>query len=250
MPRYRIIPYRQGSKSAKALATALGGKVLKLQNSTFVPKPGDRIINWGNTSVTQTGVLNPGPLLRKCSNKLEFFKRIKEVNLDSIIPAWWTNKGDIPDDAYPIVCRTVLAGHSGDGIVIASSSDELVDASLYVKYVKKKEEYRVHCGLHSNGETKVILVQRKARDTSVENPNWQVRNHSNGFVYVRNGFTPPSSVIDVAQSAFRATDLDFGAVDVIWNQHEDKSYVLEINTAPGLEGQTITDYATFFSGNP
>ena len=41
--------------------------------------------------------------------------------------------------------------------------------------------------------------------------------------------------------------LDFGAVDVIWNEHESKAYVLEINTAPGLEGSTVEDYKEFFN---
>ena len=45
MGRIRILPYRQGSKSAKALAEALGGKVLKLENSSFIPREGDLIIN-------------------------------------------------------------------------------------------------------------------------------------------------------------------------------------------------------------
>jgi hypothetical protein len=248
MTRYRVLPYKQGSRSAKALATALGGKVLKLQGSQFIPKPSDKIINWGNTSVVLSGVLNPGALLQKCSNKLEFFRRMEVMNLEHCIPNWWTKKGDIPDDAFPIVCRTILAGHSGAGIVIADCRDDLVDAPLYVQYVKKKDEYRVHCGLNPDLSVSIIAVQRKARDTSCENPNWRVRNHSNGFVFVRNGFTPPTSVIDVAQSCFRATDLDFAAIDVIFNEHENKAYVLEANTAPGLEGQTITDYANFFQG--
>jgi D-alanine-D-alanine ligase-like ATP-grasp enzyme len=37
--------------------------------------------------------------------------------------------------------------------------------------------------------------------------------------------------------------LDFGAVDVIWNEKQQRAYVLEVNTAPGLEGQTVDDYA-------
>ncbi len=251
MVRYRVLPYKQGSAGAKALATALGGKVLKLEGSKFIPKLGDVIINWGNTSVGMAGVLNPSALLKKCSNKLEFFRRMEVMNLEEIIPQWWTKQGDIPDDAFPIVCRTVLAGHSGDGIVIADSRDDLVAASLYVKYVKKKEEYRVHCGkklVGGNYVNSVISLQRKARRTDCENPNWQVRNHSNGFIYVRNNVNPPASIEEVALRAFDATDLDFGAVDVIWNDKEKKAYVLEINTAPGLEGTTVTDYAAFFQG--
>jgi D-alanine-D-alanine ligase-like ATP-grasp enzyme len=40
--------------------------------------------------------------------------------------------------------------------------------------------------------------------------------------------------------------LDFGAVDVIWNEKEDKYYVLEVNTACGLEGTTLDKYVEQF----
>lgn len=267
MTRYRILPYRQGSKSARALADALGGKVLKLEGSKFKPKPDDIIVNWGNTtpSYSTPPILNPWHVIKQASNKLLFFKAMQEVNPD-LTPKFWTSKEDIPDDAYPVVCRTVLAGHSGDGIVIADTVSDLVDASLYVKYEKKKDEYRVHVGRipykqtsldvlgdpdevdNINGyEYKIIAVQRKARRNGHENPNWQVRNHSNGFVFVRGGLNPPPPVLAVASQALTASGLDFGAVDVIWNAQQEKPYVLEINTAPGLEGQTVADYAKFFS---
>jgi glutathione synthase/RimK-type ligase-like ATP-grasp enzyme len=40
--------------------------------------------------------------------------------------------------------------------------------------------------------------------------------------------------------------LDFGAVDIIWNKKQDRYYVLEVNTAPGLEGETVVRYANAF----
>lgn len=252
MTRYRILPYRQGSKSAKALAEALGGKVLKLEGSTFKPKETDVVINWGNINVNESSYpllyemsyefYNWPHVIHSVSNKLNFFKLMAETNPD-LIPRFWTQKEDIPDDAYPIVCRTVLAGHSGAGIVIADTPEDLVAAPLYVQYMKKKDEYRVHVGT-----TGIIAVQRKARRESFENPNWQVRNHANGFVFVRGGFNPPPSVCEAAQKSLQATGLDFGAVDVVWNEHQQRPYVLEINTAPGLEGQTIIDYTNYFKG--
>jgi len=55
-------------------------------------------------------------------------------------------------------------------------------------------------------------------------------------------------VVEQASLAIAALGLDFGAVDIIWNNHYQLATVLEVNTAPGLEGQTITDYANYFRG--
>jgi len=249
--RIRVLPYRQGSRSAAVLAEALGGRVLRLEGSTFRPRRGDLIINWGNTTGHRAlgdvvgRCFNASHLILNVSNKLNFFNLMR-TNNSEIIPEFWTRREDIPAGSYPVVCRTVLAGHSGAGIVIANSVDELVPASLYTKYIKKEQEYRVHCGLQQDGTVGVIAVQRKARNTDAENPNWQVRNHANGFVFVRGGFVAPPMVIEAAKRSLAATGLDFGGVDVIWNERQQRAYVLEINSACGLEGQTVEDYATYF----
>lgn len=251
MTRYRILPYRQGSKSARALADALGGKVLKLVDSKFVPKLDDVIINWGNVSIFNTVYINGDTgRLKSASNKLLFFQNMA-ANAPDVIPKFWTNKEEIPDEEFPVVCRTLLAGHSGAGIVIANVRDDLVDANLFVKYEKKRDEYRVHIGQQPNVNCPVptvIAVQRKAKRNGAENVNWQIRSHDNGFVFVRNNISPPPRVIEAAIKSFEASALDFGAVDVVFNDQKQQAFVLEINTAPGLEGQTITDYANFFKG--
>lgn len=260
--RMRVLPYKQLSNGAKALSRAIGGKVLKLEGSGFKPRTSDTIINWGNTKNPYHGalakqvmnqyvakILNlPDDVLR-VSNKKNFFELMQESCPD-VIPPFWTNKEAIPEDAYPVVCRTVLSGHSGEGIVIANTPDELVPCYLYVKYIFKKEEYRVHVGskFGSDGSntTNIISVQQKKRRTECENPDWKVRNHTNGFIYARNNVDPPACVIDVARRSLAASGLDFGAVDVIYNSKKGKAYVLEINSAPGLEGTTVSDYVGFF----
>ena len=247
--RIRVIPYKQGSRSAKALAQALGGKVLKLQNSKYVWRPGDLVINWGNSELGGEEVLNPGYGIKDVANKLLFFNKMKELGLEDILPEFWTNASSIPDEAFPVVCRTILSGHSGVGVHIANSRDELVHAPLYVKYIKKKDEYRVHVGIDNEDRPCVISVQRKAKRNGIEPVCYQIRNLANGFVYVREGVNPPNAVIEAAKQVLQASFLDFGAVDVIWNEHYQRAYVLEINSAPGLEGQTVTDYANFFMEN-
>lgn len=258
---FKIIPYKKGSKSAKALADALGGKRLKEQSS-YVPKDSDLLINWGaskfpikdNYNKIAQLCLNRISNVRRASDKLFFFQHIRskekeDLQQDSDLPPFWESKNDIEDSSFNhggiVVCRTILSGHSGAGIVLSSSVDELVDAPLYVKYIPKKEEYRVHLG-RVEDSVKVIAIQRKAMKTGAETVNWKIRNLANGFVYVRQNVCPPAVVIQAATRVFRHSFLDFGAVDVIWNEKAGKAYVLEINTAPGLEGQTVQDYANFF----
>lgn len=256
--RYRVLPYRQGSRGASALARALGGLCLRVEGSTFRPRVTDVIINWGRTQpynvprvpgigVPQVNVLNLPEDIVRASNKRTFFQLMAETGNEEIIPRFWTNRNEIPDDAFPIVCRTVLAGHSGEGIVIADTRNDLVNAPLYVQYVKKQDEYRVHVGLR-NDQSIIIAVQQKRRRAEHAEPNWQVRNHANGFIYARENVAPPQEVLDVAIRALQVTGLDFGAVDVIYNSRQRRAFVLEVNTAPGLEGQTVEDYARFFRG--
>lgn len=243
--RIRIYPYKQGSKSAKAIAEGLGGKVLKLVGSNWKQREQDRVINWGASRIIDApeqwgcGVwINQVSAIGKASNKLTAFQCLK--NADVSIPKFATSAEDLSWDGN-VVVRHKLTGHSGEGIEIYDHGQELPEAPLYVEYIPKKHEYRVHII-----KEKIIAVQRKARDKSNPNPNWQVRNHDNGFVFVRQNVNPPEDVLEVSRRAIAALGLDFGAVDVIWNNKQQKAYVLEVNTAPGLEGQTIEDYVNGF----
>lgn len=248
MSRIRIMPYKPGSKSAKALSEGLDGMRIKMRNSKFTPREGDKIINWGSQDLPvrlrNADILNHPSKIRTASNKLAYFRRMVEQD-EEVVPPHWENKEDIPDESFPVVCRTVLDGHSGAGIVIADTREDLVDAPLYVGYIKKDHEYRIHV---AGGA--VISTQRKARRRSVpdEEVNWQVRNHANGFVFAREGVEAPECVTDVAVRAVTALDLDFGAVDVVYNSRSNRAYAIEVNTAPGIEGTTLTDYVNYFRG--
>lgn len=241
------------SKGARALARALPGKRLK----SWQPLPNRIIINWGDSQCPSDQVLNTPAAIRLAANKALAFDALSSANVP--IPDYAKTKEGVTWSGITVV-RHKLSGHSGEGIEICNCNPaELPDAPLYVRYIKKEQEYRVHVGKQLQYTTpdpfagpdevvKVIAIQRKARDTSNPNPNWQVRNHDNGFVFVRGGFVAPPSVLDAAKQAVVTLGLDFGAVDLVWNGQSEKAYVLEVNTAPGLEGTTVADYASFFRG--
>ena len=127
--------------------------------------------------------------------------------------------------------------HSGQGIVVAKQHEDLVDAPLYTKYIRKKKEFRVHVF-----NSKILDIQEKRRSSAVDDHHPYIRNHSNGYVFCRGDIEEPYDLRGVAVSAVNALGLDFGAVDVVWSEGLDKCFALEVNTACGLEGSTVHKY--------
>lgn len=254
MPTW-IYSHNPNSEGANLLKDAMDIKKIKHEGSRFIGGPRKRVINWGASRVSREiekcQVLNQPEYVRSASNKLDFFNKIGVDHAD-LLPDFttsfdraveWVGAGNI------VVARTILNGHSGAGIVLMESSrpNDFVRAPLYTKYVKKTEEYRVHVV-----GTEVIDYQRKTlsktKAESGEEVNWKIRNLDNGFIYQRGGVNPHQSVLDAAVSVLRASQLEFGAVDIVWNSRQERGYVLEINTAPGITGTTVQSYATALRG--
>ena len=242
-----IYPYKMGSKSARALSSELKHRRAKRVRSDgkYRPYKNHLIINWGNSSgpiswgLGYGGWLNSVISVAVASNKLSAFRRLA-VN-DVPIPDFTTEVEEANEwlkNGHAVVCRRLLRASGGKGIHIIGPDDAgLVQAPLYVKYIKKAEEYRVHVF-----NKKVIDVQQKKARKGVEEVNYKIRNHENGWVFCREEISPPDEALSIAVDAVNALGLDFGAVDIIYNKHYDKCYVLEVNTAPGLEGSTLGKY--------
>ncbi len=246
-----IYPYKAGSNSGRELARALGVKRISHKNSKFRGRPEKWVVNWGASNVPEevakcTLINNPAAV-KKASDKLQFFR-----NADCRKPEWFTNWIDAgryrDENNVTIVVRNVLNGHSGEGIELSGPGAYMPEeAPLYTVYVPKKNEYRVHV---FRGQ--VIDVQRKARKRDVpdDQVNWKVRNNANGFTFARNGDAlgdVPDDVLVQALDGVTSLGLDFGAADVIYNERSGMAYVLEVNTAPGLEGTTLGNYTQAFN---
>ena len=261
----KIYPYNQASESAKLLArsmtldTRVGSvKLLRRENSTYKGNKAHTVINWGSSVAlpdhcNKGRVINTPDAVAKAANKLTFFTHCSTLGDESPrIPAWTTNKAEVAQwlaDGRTAFARKVLNGNSGEGIVDVidtSVLDTVPDGTLFTMYVPKKLEWRIHVAFG-----KAFDVQRKAARTTntVEGftPNWRVRNFANGFVFERNGSGKPhADVIDQAVKATVGLGLDFGAVDVIWNEKHKQAFVLEVNTAPGIEASTLHQYSNMF----
>lgn len=263
----KLYAYNPHSEGARELTTALGIKRIKHEGSLFRGRANDTVINWGSSqthpSFGLAHILNKPADCARAGDKLAFFRHLGEHSVQPVRVPEWTDSSHVArswvDSGLLVVARTILRGHSGAGIKILEPGVDFVQAPLYTKYVKKDKEYRVHCFKDdllapiltaSQPSYHVIDLQRKARDPAfVGEPNWRVRNHHNGFIYVRNDVQAPQDVTRQALQAFEASGLDFGAVDVIWNEHQQRAYVLEINTAPGLVGTTVQKYESAFKSS-
>ena len=245
-----LYSYNLNSESSKALSTALKIKRIRHERK---PIRVDTLINWGASKIEREiegAIINKPEAVAKASNKLSAFKIFKGAGVS--IPEFtesleeankWLAEGSI------VVARTKLSAHSGEGIVIVDPDAEpkvdIPDAKLYTKYIPKAEEYRLHVyrGM-------VFFTQRKARNKDIPDGkvNWKIRNHGNGFIYSNQDVKV--FALDKAHrqaiEAVEALGLDFGAVDLVYNRKQNKHYVLEVNTAPGLSGATLQAYVNLF----
>lgn len=245
-----IYPYKMASQSARSLAEGLSQllpyRVRRVRpDGRFKPRRNDLVINWGNSinpswKFHEENDINHPDSIRAASNKRDSFILFKSYKIPT--PEWtedineaqnWVNHGST------VIVRHILNGHSGQGIEVVSEG-ELPHAPLYTKYKKKRTEYRVHV---FQGEVIDTCQKKKlteANRTGSVNP--LIRSYSTGWVFCRNDIVPCPIREKLAIDAVQALGLDFGAVDIIYNEHENQNYVLEVNTAPGLEGTTLLKY--------
>ena len=243
-------------KSARKLADAIkpetDRKVLIVRSDSlkFKPRDTDVIVNWGNrnrpafydTHVQWEKHFNDIACVAQAVNKLWTFQALSGNGLPlqdkCNIPEWTTHKGKVTKEGL-WVARTKLTGFGGEGIILFDPKEELPpDAPLYIQYKKKKREFRVHV---FKGEVIDVTQKKKRKDFDGE-INTKIRNYANGWVYCREDIVEPEDLREQAILAVQTLGLDFGAVDCIWNEKENKSYVLEINTAPGICETTLEKY--------
>ena len=217
------------------------------------PKLIDTVINWGNSYAhpkVPNGVLyyNAPTSISGASNKLAALTAMAHAGVP--VPEFTTDRnvalGWLPD-AY-VVCRKLLRASCGRGIVLAKSPEEVVQAPLYVKYRRKTHEYRVHVvkGTITHIHEKRLKSAERRNDNAV---NKYIRNIGNDWVFCSPRDPIPDMVRTSSLQACTALNLDFGAVDVIYNAKFDKCYVLEVNTAPGMSigSETAIKYAKAFA---
>jgi len=161
---------------------------------------------------------------------------------DVCAPTFATNAADIDTNfRYKrVVARTLTNSSEGKGIVVFEKDQKPYPvAPLYTEYIPKKKEFRVHVW-----DNKAFHVAEKRKKKSHEGGRDAfVRNTANGYVFCTGSVVEPDGLRALAVSACQAIGRTYGAVDIIWNEKENRCYVLEVNSRPGMEGTTLQKYA-------
>jgi len=128
--------------------------------------------------------------------------------------------------------------------VVEKGSTALANAPLYVKYIPKVQEFRVHVVagdvIHVSEKRMRSKEVREREGITVDT---KIRSHERGWVFCDNDITEPADLREVAIAAANAANNGWGGVDIIYNAKAKKCYALEVNSAPGLTTAHAMIYA-------
>lgn len=230
----------------------LGHEVHVTSNPANVSRRSKIVIRWGNVEDIpvagkeklrrvlsgSNNLLNKASGIKSASHKFNTLQVLKDAGVN--VPAF---SRTFNNDILPALGRKNYHARANDMQLILQPMDIKYYNILgntfdyYVKYVPVKREYRVH--IFNNN---AILFNRKLFQEEQNKYVPFLRNHENGFIFAAlEQDDVRSKLEDIGVKAVTALGLNFGAVDVIRDLN-DKYYVLEVNTAPGISS-AYTSYA-------
>jgi len=237
------------SPTARELAHKLGiGFGLKPKRSR------KNIIRWGYSGqldrLNNTNNFPTPEAIFNCSDKLRALQILQEKTVN--VPKFWTSFNSARTHVkFPLYCRR--RHHTmGKDIIMIHNESELAngfhDGRYVVESIKFDKEYRIHIF-----NSKMISASKKYFGeelwTELGKPDKKdiIRNNSNGwrYHYIKDFKNVPEDVVKQAKAAVIALGLLWGAVDII-RTPDKKSYVLEVNSAPGLRDAGVDIYVSEF----
>lgn len=239
-----MLLYKNGSVTGREIASRLGIGYRTTGQGGIDYK----CINWGSNKTRLVSKLphawlNKRQYVEIAQCKLKSFEYL-DGNVR--IPKWTTSRATAKEwinEGGVVYCRTMLRANQGRGIVVARDVTQLVTAPLYTLKVDADREYRVHVF-----KGNAIIASRKRENEDFDGEvNDDVRNHGRGWFFSLCDLgRVHSDIKNEAISAINSLGLDFGAVDLMWNTGTQQATILEVNTAPSLEGTSLDTYVECF----
>ena len=142
------------------------------------------------------------------------------------------------DEGVVVFGRKYLNASCGKGIVVMETMEDFQECPVYTRYKKKKREFRVHVFK----DQVVAVTEKKRRKEFNGERDTKIRNLANGYVFVQTVEDEPDGLRELALRAAKVSASDFRGVDVGYNQLKDELFVIEVNSAPGIQGSNVNKY--------
>jgi len=173
-------------------------------------------------------------------DKLTQYKWFKEQGLSAL--DFTTDIQEARDwvlNGSTVFGRRLLSASCGKGIVVFEGSiDPVGICPVYTQYKKKKREFRVHIY-----KDKVVAVTEKRKRAGFEGTrDTKIRNLANGYVFCQTVSNEPAGLREIALAASKVTQSDFKGVDIGYNERNNDLFIIEVNSAPGVQGSNVNAY--------
>jgi hypothetical protein len=246
--KHWVYPYGF-SNSALDLVEGLNGRLIKRKGSRYVNKPTHTVINWGSARrpdvLRGVNVLNDFDAVRIATSKLATFAALTRAKVPHVEVTTSLGEARAWNARHKVLGRDLDHGSQGRGITVYQPGELNKEHKFYTKYYRKERELRIHVF-----QGRVIFEQEKLKKNGADNADKYVRSHDRGWCFAFHHLVDkpvPQTVRDLAVQAVQSLGLDFGAVDVGWNNRNGPR-VFEVNTAPGIEETSLKAYLGAFNG--
>lgn len=208
-----------------------GGQARVLRCNKHEPKrKPDVMIRWGNSQLSTTAAveLNEKEKVRSASNKAEMERTLREAGV-AMPPK-------IEDPSYqgPAYIR-----NNRNVVRYVEQFSGLSSSDKYALYpISNKREFRIH--IYNDRTIGVYEKEPYEADTKI------YKDDTCRFRRIDQGGRVPSGIRPLARQAVSALGLLFGGVDVIIDLDTNNKYVLEVNSAPALNGPNLDRWVEAF----
>lgn len=195
------------------------GKLLKL---ALEDRGYDGIpINWGR-GWGSNNVLNKPEAVRLASNKKKSLEALKMAQVPTLLV------DNVQPSDLPVVGRPSFHTN-GNGFYLCRTMNQVnsAPASHFQRYLENAREFRVHIV-----KGKSIRISEKYGTKQVNADN----THAGGKFRYPHDFPKLAQLRLLARDAVDILGLDFGCVDLLYDIVRHSFFVLEVNTAPSLNG--------------
>lgn len=224
--RLHCSPSTKGSRSLRDLAASLTNQLGYKVWRSVTPKPNRLNLKYGQSV-----------------DKLTQYQWFQQQGLSAL--EFTTNIGTVVqwlEEGHTTFGRKYLNSSCGKGIVILEGENAIAQNSdaycpVYTKYKKKKREFRVHVF-----KDQVVAVCEKKLRSNWNGPrDTKIRNLANGYVFCACQ-DEPTGIRELALAASKISPSDFKGVDLGYNEHNNDLFIIEVNSAPGIQGSNINAY--------